>query len=468
MKHRLLFAGILWIIHSVAFAQLRLPNVLSDHMVLQRNATAHIWGWGYPASKVQVKAGWLSDTLTTQTDAGGRWLVELKTADAGGPYEISVSSGDAAIQLDDILLGDVWLCSGQSNMEWGGNQRLPEILEELPKANDPKIRLLNVSRTAADHPQYDIPNVWQTLDAGSLKPFSAIGYFVGKRLREELDVPIGIINASWGGTPAEVWTPAYLVENDLKLSDAASKLQPNPHWPHQPGVLWNSMIHPLTPFAISGFYWYQGESNVGTWWGYDKLMRTLISSWRNAWDADLPFYFVQIAPYTYNNQVPLAALLREQQARTATNMPHTGMVVITDLVDNIKDIHPSRKREVADRLANLALHEHYGKVSGKDYRSPVFRHAEINGNTVLISFDYVEHGLTIKGDEVTDLFIAGADRVFHPAQGKIKGNSLEVSSPGVTHPLAVRFGFTETAMPNLFSTDGLPVSPFRTDDWPIE
>ncbi|MEC3879688.1 sialate O-acetylesterase [Parapedobacter sp. 10938] len=447
------------------FGQLRIPHVLSDNMVLQRNADANIWGWGYAASEVTIKASWLDDTVKTTVDNGGRWMVQLPTTQAGGPYEVEIASAGTKITLDNILLGDVWLCSGQSNMEWGGNQQLQEILDELPQANDNQIRLLQVSRTAADYPQDDIPNNWQTLSAESLKPFSAIGYFIAKKLRAELDVPIGIINASWGGTPAEVWTPDYLIENDKELHRLGDLQGESPYRPNDAGVLWNSMIRPLTSFALSGFYWYQGESNVGTWQGYDKLMRAMVTSWRMAWDAELPFYFVQIAPFTYGNEQPLAALLREQQDMTAKTLPNTGMVVVSDLVDDIKNIHPAQKREVANRLATIALNAHYGVRNDSDYRSPLYKTHRVQGKAIAVSFDYLTDGLKVKGDRITDLYIAGADHVFHEAQGVIKGNELIVSSPEVTEPVAVRFGFTETAMPNLFNTNGLPVAPFRTDNW---
>lgn len=465
MKRTVLMACLAMVLQSIALGQLRIPHVLSDNMVLQRNAGANIWGWGYAAAEVAIKASWLDDTVKTTIDAGGRWMVQLPTTQAGGPYTLHIRSAGQEITLHNILLGDVWLCSGQSNMEWGGNQQLQEILDELPDANDSQIRLLQVSRIAADYPQDDIANTWQTLDAESLKPFSAIGYFIAKKLRTELDVPIGVINASWGGTPAEVWTPAHLIENDPELRRLATMQGPAPYRPKEAGVLWNSMIRPLTPFVLSGFYWYQGESNVGTWSGYDKLMRTMITSWRMAWNAELPFYFVQIAPFAYGNEKPLAALLREQQTRTAATLPNTGMVVVSDLVDNIKDIHPTQKHEVANRLAILALNEHYGTRNDKDYQSPLYKTHDVHGNAITITFDHSENGLQVKGDKITDLYIAGPDHIFHEADGTVDGNVLRVSSPKVANPIAVRFGFTETAMPNLFNKNGLPVAPFRTDNW---
>src|SRR5690606_12605222 len=231
------------------------------------------------------------------------------------------------------------------------------------------------------------------------------------------------------------------------------------------GHLWNSMIYPLTPFAISGAFWYQGESNISTWPTYDKLMRTMVNSWRMAWNNEFPFYFVQIAPFAYNNRLPVASYLREQQEKTAKLLPNSQMVVITDLVDDINDIHPIQKRAVANRLSKIALNDHYHRRSDRDYISPQYAGHEVSGNTVTVWFDHLQGGLEVKGDEITELYIAGADRVFHPAIGQIQGSTLKVSSPKVKNPVAVRFGFTETAMPNLFNTQGLPVSPFRTDKW---
>src|SRR5690606_23365158 len=299
-------------------------------------------------------------------------------------------SGGEQIRLQNILLGDVWVVSGQSNMEWGGDQNLPEILEELPKANDANIRLLQVSRNVAEYPQDDIPNTWQTLSAQSLKPFSAIGYFIAKDFRAELGVPIGVINASWGGTPAEVWTPEHMIFHDPELYQAALKQEANAYRPHQAGHLWNSMIYPLTPFAISGAFWYQGESNISTWPTYDKLMRTMVNSWRMAWNNEFPFYFVQIAPFAYNNRLPVASYLREQQEKTAKLLPNSQMVVITDLVDDINDIHPIQKRAVANRLAKIALNDHYHRRSDRDYISPQYAGHEVSGNTVTVWFDHLQ------------------------------------------------------------------------------
>ncbi|MCL7987448.1 sialate O-acetylesterase [Sphingobacterium sp. lm-10] len=446
-------------------AQLRLPHVLSDHMVLQRESEVQVWGWGQAGAKVAVYASWLSDTVHAVIDGGGNWHIPIPTKAAGGPYTLQVSSGSEVLKLNDLLLGDVWLCSGQSNMEWGGAQSLPEILEELPQANDPQIRLLQVSRYAASYPQEDIPNTWKLLDANSLKPFSAIGYFIAKTFRKEIGVPIGIINASWGGTGAEVWTPASVVDNDGILQKAAENQTAAAYRPHRTASLWNSMIFPLRRFPVSGIFWYQGESNVGAWSSYDRLMQQMVGAWRAAWGQQLPFYFVQIAPFTYNNSAPLAALLREQQEKTARTLANAGMVVISDLVDNVKDIHPIQKRAVADRLATLALQEHYKLPAQKDYKSPTYKSYTVKGNQVEISFENLNGKLQVKGDQITELYIAGADQVFHPAKGVVRGNKLMVSAAVVRHPQAVRFSFSEAGIANLFNSQGLPVAPFRTDNW---
>lgn len=446
-------------------AQLRLPHIFSDHMVLQRNNQVKIWGWANADAKIAVVGSWQKDTLRTTTDSNGSWSLLIPTHDAGGPYTLSIQANQERIQLQDILLGDVLLCSGQSNMEWGGNQNLPEILAELPSANNPNIRLLQVSRMGTRYPQADIADSWTRLSAESLKPFSAIGYFLAKRLNEESNVPIGVINASWGGTAAEVWTPEHLIAHDPTLLNYAKVQQPNNYRPHETGVLWNGMLAPLAGYTIAGAYWYQGESNVGSWAGYDKLMKTMVTAWRNAWDADFPFYFVQIAPFQYNNSPePKAALLREQQTKTALELPKTAMVVISDLVDNMQDIHPTQKKEVANRLANIALATQYNK-NLQDYKSPLYKSQQIQGNSIEITFHHLQGKLQLKGSQVTDLFIAGADQKFYPAQGKIKEQKLHVTAAEVPHPVAVRFGFTEVAMPNLFNANGLPVGPFRTDNW---
>ena len=299
-----------------------------------------------------------------------------------------------------------------------------------------------------------------------MKGFSAVGYFFGKKLEHDLNVPIGLINASWGGTPAEVWTPADEVNKEPSLKEAAEKLKQSPWWPVVPGYTFNAMIFPITNFAIAGSIWYQGESNAKTAATYKDLFTAMIVAWRQAWNKDFPFYYVQIAPFTYDDK-NIGALLREQQAR-ALSCPNTGMVVISDLVDNVKDIHPSNKKDVAIRLANWALSETYHQnIAG--YKSPMFKKMEINQDKMTLLFDNAPNGFLIKGvEKATEFYVAGSDRKFFPAEVKLEKNKIIVYNKQLKNPVAVRFGFSNAAMPNLFSKEGLPVGPFRTDDWEVD
>jgi sialate O-acetylesterase len=301
------------------------------------------------------------------------------------------------------------------------------------------------------------------MHAGGDEKFSAVGYFFGKEVHQKLGTPVGLIGSSWGGTPAEVWTPDSVVKKNTALQEAAQKLKPADWWPVTPGAAWNAMIYPLQKFAISGSLWYQGESNTGTWQTYEPLLTSMIASWRKGWNLDFPFYLVQIAPYAQYGNYPSSAFLREQQTKAAA-FPNTGMVVIHDLVDNINDIHPKLKKEVGQRLAHLALTKTYG-LSGLAAGYPQYTGMQVEKDKIRLSFANAGVGLMVKGREATDFWIAGEDKVFVPAKAKLEGTTVVVWSSRVKRPVAVRFGFDNTAMPNLFSRDGLPVSVFRTDDW---
>ncbi|MBN8248691.1 MAG: sialate O-acetylesterase [Verrucomicrobia bacterium] len=459
---RLCFALLaLWTLPPVSLrADVRLPAVLDSHMVLQQRSTAMFWGWAAPAEKVTITASWSTNSYVTNASNGARWSVGIPTPAAGGPHTIRIQAGNTIV-LEDVLVGEVWLCSGQSNMEWSGEHGLKQSLEEMPQATHSQLRLFHVPKSTAAYPQEDLAANWVVCSPEAMRRFSAIGYFFGKRLNERLGVPVGLINASWGGTPAEVWTPRSLVESDPELKAAAAELKPAAWWPHEPGLTYNAMIHPLTPFRVAGFLWYQGESNVNTHGTYRRLFRTMIGAWREAWQADLPFYFVQIAPFTYGDDHLRAAFLREAQAEVAM-LPGTGMVVTTDLVDNVKDIHPQQKREVALRLADLALADIYG-VAGLQPRSPRYRSHAVETGRIRIQFDALPTGLVSRGGPPTEFTIAGDDGRFVPATAVIEGATVVVSAPTVAEPKAVRFGFNNTSMPNLFSAEGLPVAPFRTD-----
>lgn len=463
--NRFFITLLLFIWFGSAVAQISLPSFFSDNLVLQRNSEVKFWGWANRGTIVTVEPSWAKEPVKVKTNPHSRFDVVLKTPEAGGPYHITIRSGKDQKILQNVLIGEVWFCSGQSNMQWNSRNKLQEMLDELPNAKNPNIRLLQVANVAAYAPQDNTFGSWQECNSGSADGFSAIAYFYAKQLNEELKVPVGVIDASWGGTPAESWTPLSIIERDDELMRNAKRQKPSAARPHEPGLLWNSMVYPMSGYGIAGFLWYQGETNIITHSGYHKLFSRMISAWREQWGKEYPFYYVQIAPYDYKSkpEEQRGALLREQQVKTLT-LPNTGMVVVTDLVPDVKNIHPARKKEVAERLVKMSLSDTYGREA-TDYKSPVYKSHTIQGNKMIILFDYLTNGLQTTGDTVTDLFIAGEDKVFVPASAKINGNKLEVYSKRIKTPKAVRFAFSDTSMSNLFTNSGLPVSPFRTDDW---
>jgi sialate O-acetylesterase len=444
-------------------AQLRMPAVFGNHMVLQRRAEAPIWGWTYPGAEVVVKASWNDESVTAKALNTGAWKATLQTPDAGGPYSITITSGGVLI-LEDVMIGEVWICSGQSNMELSMNSSL-DGKEEISKATFPNIRLFNPRKVAADYQQIMGEGQWELTSPESVRGFSAVGYYFGKRLHQELNVPIGLINVSWGGTPADVWIPDSLVRGDAELAAANQKLHADSRWPMQPGVVFNAMIYPLIPFTIAGAIWYQGEGNTAAPLTYKRMMGKLIYSWRRGFQKDFPFYYVQIAPFSGYGELETGTLIREQQVKMLS-IPKTGMVVISDHVENVNDIHPKYKGPVGERLANLALSETYGK-SGIPWKSPLYKGMIIEKKKIRIEFENAQNGLMSKGKEVTEFLIAGEDRVFVPARAKIEGSTVVVYAKEVEKPVAVRFGWANGSIPNLYNEEGLPASCFRTDSWPV-
>jgi sialate O-acetylesterase len=341
---------------------------------------------------------------------------------------------------------------------WG----LPDVKRELPSCYNSNIRFFHVPRTTATYPQDDCKAQWAVCDSNELKTFSAAAYFFGKELNRVLNVPIGLVEVAWGGTPAEVWTPANAVTGDSVLKTAADLLKPSNGWPFLPGYCYNGMIAPLTPFTIAGALWYQGESNTGTPHTYGQLLTTLIGSWRSAWNGMLPFYYVQIAPYTYGVK-DQASLLREQQA-ACQDLGNTGMVVISDLVDDTTNIHPKDKHDVGLRLANWALAETYHRA-GVIYKNPRYQSMAVKSGKLTLTFTGAPGGLVVNGPVVREIFVAGDDKIFYPADTRVEGNQLIVSAPQVKNPVAARYQFSNAGIGNLFSQEGLPMAPFRTDSW---
>jgi sialate O-acetylesterase len=451
---------LLLLIHIMAKANITLPAVIGSNMVLQQQSSARFWGWGNANEKVFITPSWNNSTDSATVTGDGKWQVNIATPKAGGPYNIIIKGGNS-ITLTNILVGEVWVCSGQSNMEYNYYWGLPDIQQELPHAANANIRFFNIPRTTALYPQEDCRAQWTVCDSNTIKSFSGVGYFFGKRLNQALDVPVGLINASWGGTPAEVWMQEQAVNSDSLLKQGAAKLSPTPWWPVSPGLCFNGMIAPVTPYAIAGAIWYQGEGNTTAPEYYERLFPAMIRNWRQQWNKEIPFYYVQIAPYTYGNK-PVGALIQEAQLKTLS-LPNTGMAVISDLVTDTSDIHPKNKRDVGLRLANLALENTYRKKFPAT--SPVYKKIEVKKDKVVIAFNHVYTGLVVKGKAVTPLLIAGDDQIFYPAESKVEGDRLTAWSKKVKNPVAVRYAFGNTAIGNLFSREGLPVSPFRTDHW---
>jgi sialate O-acetylesterase len=470
MRSRLFVPFLLavFVLCAVARAELTLPSIFSDNMVLQRDEPIPVWGWDEPGTKVMVTLGVVTANATA--DDNGYWLAELPPVRAGGPYRLLID-GTRDLVLANVLVGDVWLCSGQSNMEWPVSASA-NAKEEIAAANHPRIRHIKIAHTPADTPQHEVHSSgWQLCTPKNTGSFSAVGYYFALELVRELDVPIGLIGSNWGGTRIEPWTPPAGFRSVPALNSITDNLDELPAHSeegkvmHQsPTALYNGMIHPLLPFAIRGAIWYQGESNNGEGMLYHEKMKALIAGWRSVWNRDdLPFYYVQLAPFSYGSDPTRLPGIWEAQRATLA-VPHTGMAVITDVAD-IKDIHPRNKQDVGRRLALWALAETYGR-SNLVHSGPLYRSMEIDGNAVRITFDHVGGGLIAKdGQPLTWFTIAGEDRQFVDATAQIDGATVVVRADGVPSPTAVRFGWHEVAEPNLANAEGLPASPFRTDDW---
>jgi sialate O-acetylesterase len=424
-----------------ALADVKLPSVLDSHMVLQRDVPLPVWGWADPGESVAVTLG--ESSATTKADDRGNWRVDLPAMKADGKTHSLTVAGNNQLELTDILVGDVWLGSGQSNMEWH-LANTHGAKEAIAAAEHSNIRLFHVPKVQKPEPATDVVADWKLCTPETIPTFSAVLYYFGRKLHDEVDVPIGLINSSWGGSPIEPWTPAN----------------------GKGAGMYNGMIAPLQPFPIRGTIWYQGESNVLRKNGltyYDKK-KLLIGSWREAWGNDFPFYFVQIAPWSGRYEPAELPALWEAQA-ASLKIPGTGMVVITDLVDNIADIHPRNKVDVGDRLALLALAKSYGR-SDVLYSGPLYKSMKIEGDRIRIHFAHVGESLkTRDGKTLNEFQITGADGKFVEATAEIDGETVVVRADAVSDPKNVRFGWHKLTNPNLVNSDGLPAAPFQTDDW---
>lgn len=439
------------------------PNPLfSDNAVLQQDVEVPVWGTANDGEQVTVTFG---KQKVSTTAKGGRWMVRLKPLRAGGPFTMTIA-GENAIELKNVLVGEVWIASGQSNMQWP-LKLTTDAQNAMANSADPKMRLFTVPRVVALAPKTEVEASWVECGPETVPEFSAVAYYFGRDLRKALNVPVGLINTSWGGTVVEAWTSTMHLESTLEYRKV---LMVSKDWrksPNRYSVLYNGMIAPLIPYAIKGAIWYQGESNAGAAYKYRELFPTMIRDWRERWkQGDFPFLFVQLAPWQPKPDMPPPgtwAELREGQLLTALNCPNTAMAVITDCGDTM-DIHPQRKEPVGGRLALAAQAVAYGRKMV--YQGPVYKSVKFRGNTATLYFDSVGAGLEAKSGELKGFTIAGEDQKFVDAQAQIVGSTVVVSSPEVAKPVAVRFGWLNCPDVNLFNKNGLPATPFRTDDWP--
>lgn len=498
---RLLLMMTAFLIAFVSKANIRLPAIINDNMVLQQKSNITLWGWANAGEKITIKAGWTAKQASVTADDKGNWSVQLKTIKAGGPYNIQFAASDT-ITIQNVLLGEVWLASGQSNMEFfmakTSNNSYTGTLnyqQEIAAANYPLIRSIDIPNKVSDEPQNDFRGKWKICSPQTADTFSAVAYYFAKEIFNATGYPIGIINATWGGTPAESWTKRSVLEADPEFNiileryqqqlaeypaasekykvaldkwkaDTTKKKGAAPAAPigptnnKSPYKLYNGMIAPILPYKLKGVIWYQGENNADRAHQYRKLLPAMIANWRSDFNnSRLPFYFVQISPHRSQNPE-----IRDAQLFTLNTVPYTGMAVTTDNGDSM-DIHPRNKKLVGERLSLWALKNDYGKnkviVSG-----PIYQSVKIKKGKMIISFKY-SNGLVTKDGDLKEFMIAGADQQFVPAKARIDGKKIIVWSDAVAKPAAVRFAWSNVPHPNLYNGAGLPASPFRTDSWKL-
>jgi sialate O-acetylesterase len=470
-----------------ASADVKLPSIFNSSMVLQQELSVPVWGKADPGEKVTVSFD--GQTKTTEADKDGRWQVKLDKLKANSKGQTLSVSGKNKIELSDVLIGEVWICSGQSNMEWALRSSL-NAKEEVAAADHPQIRLFNVpGHTTSATPKDEGPGNWQICKPNSASGFSAVGYFFGRRLQKELKVPIGLVGSNWGGTRIEPWVSLDGFRSVPELKKIADEVAARESQARggaavrvggsTPSAIFNSMVSPLAPFAMRGGIWYQGESNGNEGETYYQKKKALVNGWRKLFNPDLAFYWVQLADFQNASSNPAGgdgwAKLREAQ-RKALTIPGTGMAVIHD-IGAARDIHPRNKQDVGSRLAQWALHQTYGK---KDLVpcGPLYKGLKVEDGTIRLSFDHVGSGLMVgekeglkptteaKDGKLGKFAIAGADKKWHWAEATIDGETVVVKSAEVAKPVAVRYGYTMNPRgANLYNKEGIPASPFRTDDW---
>lgn len=438
-------------------------SIFADNMVLQRQTKSlPIWGTASPNKQVKIITSWNNQTYTTSANREGRWKTTITTPEAGGPYSISFNDGEGTT-LDNILIGEVWICSGQSNMEMPMKGFSGQPLEQgtnmdVIRSANTNIRLFTVGHNTTITPQSDVKGEWQTATPNSVRNFSAVAYYFGRLLQETLNVPIGLVASHWGGSSIEAWMSREMLADfpNITLPKTQADIK---EAQRTPTTLYNGMIHPLKGLSIKGMIWYQGESNIARIQTYSALFEKFITSLRKEWNVgDFPFYYCQIAPYFHYKEN--SALLREAQMEVETKVANTGMAVLLD-AGMRGGIHPQKKKSAGERLALQALSQTYD--IGTAGQSPVYKNMTIQNDTITLSFDRAPMGLTSYYQPMKNFTVAGEDRKFHPAKAWIKNDKVFLLSDKVKQPVAARYAFENYVEGDLFSVEGLPVSSFRTD-----
>lgn len=475
MKRTVLAVCLCALAQSATWAKIDLPDIFSDNMVLQQQTDARIWGWSEPGAKVTVGMSWSGNAVTVDADKNGKWTATVKTPAASyAPQTLTIADKDGQVKLSNVLIGEVWFCSGQSNMEMplAGFDNCPisganEVI--ATSAQYKGIRMATVEKNGQLSPVDRCQGKWKVCNPENSPRFSATAFFFARMVNSVLDVPVGIINCSWGGTMVEGWLPRDTVAKypDIDLKRDIRKEEPHDWWHYlSPTLMYNGMLRPLEGYTIKGFLWYQGESNVGKHKTYAQRLKTMVDLWRKEWgQGELPFYFVEIAPFgKYEGRA--SAFLREAQYKAQSMIVNSAMVSTNDLVEpyEAENVHPKDKRSVGSRLAYQALAKTYG-VKGIEADCPAYQSMEVKGDTVVLSFVHADNGFNrMKGMEGFE--VAGADREFYPAKAELLGkNQIVVVCDKVSSPVSVRYAFHDYSPGNVANLRGLPLVPFRTDDW---
>jgi sialate O-acetylesterase len=466
---RIVFLLALFIIRFSVFAQLSLPSIFRNDMVLQQQSDVAIWGKGKPGEKINIKTGWDKKAYKTTINNDSIWFVRVRTPKASfQDYNILIQAGKYKQVLRNILIGEVWLCSGQSNMDMRVkgyvNQPTNGSQDDIVNSTNNFLRCYTLKQVSSIQQKYDCPGSWEIASPNTTGNFSATAYYFGRLLQKTINVPVGIIHCSWGGSTIEAWMSPDAMKPFPELKIPVSNDDNRTRW-KTPTVLYNGMLSAVVGYGMRGAIWYQGESNRTAYQRYAAQFSEMHNDWIKKWDiGEFPIYFCQLAPYKYGDESKYNnAFMREVQQKIAQTQPNTGMAVLMDVGDELC-IHPANKKQAGERLAYIALGKNYG-FDKFSYQSPEYKSIEIKGNKLTVRFNYASDGLTSFGRALTGFEIAGADKVFYPADATLIRVGIELTSPNVPVPVAVRYAFKDYIGGTLFGVNGLPVSSFRSDDW---